>query len=295
MTARQRRSAAGFVRDELGISQRRSCRLIGISESSFRYRSNSTNNVELRSRLRTLAEQRTRWGYRRLHVLLRREGVRVNHKRLYRLYREEGLTVRQRRRKRVAWGVRVPLPLAFDPNERWSMDFMADALADGRVFRTLNVVDDFTRECLAIEIDTSLGGERVARVLDRLCGERGRPRVVVMDNGPEFTGHALDRWAYQHGVKLHFIQPGKPVQNAYVESFNGKFRDECLNDHWFTSLADAKQQIESWREDYNRVRPHSALDDLTPEQYRQRQADLRALGDPSAACLAEQDGRAVTF
>jgi putative transposase len=295
VTTLQRRSAVELVTDELSISQRRACRLIGIGESTVRYVSRRDRCEELRARLRELAQQRTRWGYRRLHVLLDREGIRVNHKRLYRLYREEGLAVRKRRRKRAAWGARAPMPIALDPNLRWSMDFMADALADGRVFRTLNIVDDFTRECLAIEVDTSLGGDRVVRVLDRICQERGRPTTLVMDNGPEFTGRALDSWAYQHGVKLHFIQPGKPVQNAYVESFNGKFRDECLNEHWFTSLADAQAQIDIWRDDYNRVRPHSSLDDLTPEEYGQRQAGLRALEGPSAACLSGQDGRVVTF
>jgi putative transposase len=169
------------------------------------------------------------------------------------------------------------------------MDFVLDALADGRVFRTLNVVDDFTRECLAIEVDTSLGGERVARVLDRICEDRGRPATVVTDNGPEFTSRALDGWAYDRGVKLHFIQPGKPVQNAYVESFNGKFRDECLNEHWFTSLAVARAHIEIWRDDYNRVRPHSSLDDLTPQEYNLRQAGLRAFWEPSTPpCLTDQ-------
>jgi putative transposase len=278
-----------FVREDLSISQRRACRLIGISESTIRYVSTRDGCEALRSRLRTLAEQRTRWGYRRLHVLLRREGVEANHKRVYRLYREEGLAVRRRRRKRVWSGVRVPLQEASRPNERWSMDFMADGLGNGRVFRTLNVVDDFTRECLAIEVDTSLGGERVCRVLDRICEESGPPAVLVMDNGPEFTGHALDRWAYERGVKLHFIQPGKPVQNAYVESFNGHFRDECLNEHWFTSLNDARREIEVWRNDYNCVRPHSSLGDLTPDEYK-RQAGLRAFSEPSGrACPIAQE------
>src|SRR5258708_5375907 len=276
VTTPQRRSAVEFVREDFSISQRRACRLIGISESTIRYISTRDGCEELRSRLRILAEGRPRWGYRRLHGLRRREGAKVNHKRVYRLYREEGLAVRRRRRKRVSAGVRGPLPEASKPTERWLMDFVADGLGNGRVFRTFNVVDDFTRECLAIEVDTSLGGERVVRVLDRICDESGPPKVLVMDNGPEFTGHALDRWAYERGVKLHFIQPGKPVQNAYIESFNGKFRDECLNEHWFTSLNDATTEIEVWRNDYNRVRPHSSLDDLTPEEYKQRQAGLRA-------------------
>jgi putative transposase len=279
-----------IVRGELTISQRRACRLIGIGESTVRYVSRRDRGEELRTRLRSLAQARPRWGYRRLHVLLRREEITVNHKRLYRIYREEGLAVRRRRRRRVTSEARVPLRMSFAANERWSMDFVSDALADGRVFRTLNVVDDCTRECLAIEVDTSLGGERVARVLDRICAERGRPSTVVMDNGPEFTSRALDAWAYERSVKLHFIQPGKPIQNAYVESFNGRFRDECLNEHWFTSLGDARLEIEAWRNDYNRVRPHSSLDDLTPYEYNLRQAGLRALWEPSGpACLIDQE------
>jgi putative transposase len=278
-----------IVRGELPISQRRACRLIGIGESTVRYVSRRDACEGLRSRLRTLAQQRPRWGYRRLHVLLRREEVKINHKRLYRLYREEGLAVRRRRRQRVTAEARVPLPMSFAANERWSMDFVSDALADSRVFRTLNVVDDYTRECLAIEVDTSLGGTRVTRVLDRISEKRGLPGMIVMDNGPEFTSRALDAWAYERGVKLHFIEPGKPIQNAYVESFNGRFRDECLNEHWFTSLGDARVHIEAWRNDYNQVRPHSSLDDLTPQEYNLRQAGLRASWEPSGpACLIDQ-------
>jgi putative transposase len=217
--------------------------------------------------LRAHAAARPRFGYRRIHVLLRRGGWRVNHKRVYRLYRAEGLAVRRRKRKRMAVGLRTVLPPPSRPNERWSMDFTLDTLASGRKFRTLNVVDDFTRECLAIEVDTSLGGARVVRVLDRLRELRGLPGVVVCDNGPEFTGQVLDAWAYKVGLKIHFIRPGKPVENCYVESFNGKFRDECLNDHWFLDLEDAQTKIQSWRDDYNEVRPHSSLGDLTPKEY----------------------------
>jgi putative transposase len=223
-----------------------------------------------------LARERPRYGYRRLHILLRREGYEVNHKRIHRLYRSEGLMVRRRLRKRIAAGKRVPLPVPTRPTERWSLDFMSDQLADGRVFRTLNVVDDFTRECLAIEVDTSLSGVRVVRVLEQLCAERGHPLGLVMDNGPELISKVMDAWAYRSGVELRFIQPGKPVQNAYVESFNGKFRDECLNEHWFFSVAEAREVIEDWRQDYNEFRPHSSLGDLTPEQFRDRSAVLWA-------------------
>ena len=194
----------------------------------------------------------------------------MNHKRVYRLYRDVGLLVRRRRRKRVAPLLRRPKPVPAAPNERWSMDFIADTLADGRPFRTLNLVDDCSRECVAIEVARSIPGERVTRVLDRLASERGLPRTIVVDNGPEFAGRALDQWAYERGVELHFIEPGKPIQNCYVESFNGRFRDECLNLNWFTSLSDAIDKIENWRVDYNQHRPHSSLGDLTPEEFARR-------------------------
>jgi putative transposase len=216
------------------------------------------------------AAARPRFGYRRIHGLLRREGELVNHKRVYRLYRDLGLLVRRRRRKRVSALLRRPKPVPAAPNERWSMDFTADTLADSRAFRTLNLVDDFSRECVAIEVARSIPGERVTRVLDRLASERGLPRTIVVDKGPEFAGRALDQWAFERGVQLHFIEPGKPIQNCFVESFNGRFRDECLNLNWFTSLSDAIDKIEDWRVDYNRHRPHGSLEDLTPEEFAQR-------------------------
>ena len=231
------------------------------------------------ARLQAHAAVRARFGYRRLHILLEREGLAVNHKRVYRIYRAAGLQVRRRRRKRLTRADRVPLPAPSQRLERWSMDFTTDTLADGRNFRTLNIVDDFTRECLAIEVDRSLPGLRVTRVLDRLHAAVGLPQTIVVDNGPEFAGRTLDAWAYARGVTLRFIRPGKPIENAYVESFNGKFRDECLNEHWFVSLADAKAEIEAWRIDYNTVRPHSSLDGRTPEQFA---SDLCG-GSPAAA------------
>ena len=199
----------------------------------------------------------------------------MNHKRIQRMYREEGLAVRRKRRKRVAQTQRRPKVVPDQVNARWSMDFMSDTLATGRCFRTFNVVDDFSRECLAIEVDFSLSGERVTRVLDRLIEERGKPESLVMDNGPEFTSKALDEWAYRHGITLEFIRPGKPIENCFVESFNGKFRDECLNQHWFTSLRDARTEIEAWRLDFNEVRPHSSLGDLPPALYAE-EAGLRS-------------------
>ena len=248
---------------------RRACQVLKLAESTYRYRSRRKEPEGLRARLLELAAERPRFGYRRLHLLLVREGWKVNHKRIQRMYREERLTVRRKRRKRVAQTARKPRVLPEGPNERWSMDFMADSLATGRGFRTLNVVDDSSRECVAIEVDSSLSGERVARVLDRVIERRGKPKSLVMDNGPEFAGRALDAWAYERGIQLDFIRPGKPIENCFVESFNGKFRDECLNQHWFVSLRDARLEIEAWRQDYNRVRPHSALGGLPPRLFRE--------------------------
>ncbi len=232
--------------------------------------------------MRELAAERPRFGYRRLHVMLQREGWRVNHKRLYRLYRHEGLTVRRRKRKRVASLQRVPLATPESANERWRMDFMSDSLATGRSFRTLNMLDEYSRECLAIEVDTSLTGARVARVLDQIVERRGAPKEILIDNGPEFTSRALDAWAYERGVELRFIRPGKPVDNAFIESFNGSFRDECLNQHWFTDLDDARRKISHWRRDYNHVRPHSSLGNLTPHEF----AAAAQLQQPPAASFA---------
>jgi len=200
--------------------------------------------------------------------MLVRDGERVNHKRVYRLYREEGLSVRKRKRKRVSRAARVPLQAPTGPNQLWSLDFVQDTLSWGRKFRLLTVVDAYTRESLAIEVDTSLSGVRVARVLERVVTERGRPTEIVLDNGPELTSRALDQWAYERGVQLQFIDPGKPQQNGFIESFNGRLRDECLNEHWFLSLPHAQRTIEDWRLDYNLNRPHSSLGNLTPEEFR---------------------------
>jgi putative transposase len=239
-----------------------------MARTSCRYEPRRQEQEEkLKARLRTLAGERRRFGYRRLTVLLRREGWAVNHKRVYRLYRQEGLGVRRRKRKRMGAVERQPLAIPMRRNERWSMDFVSDALSEGRKFRSLNIVDDFSRECLAAEVDTSITGARVVRVLERLQERRGLPQLLVMDNGPEFVGQALDVWAYAQGVKLHFIEPGKPVQNAFIESFNGKMRDECLNEHWFLSLGEARETIEAWRRDYNEVRPHSGLGNRTPQEF----------------------------
>ena len=259
-----------WVRERYGVSERQACRLVGIGRSTQRYRSRPRPEEEsLRRRLRELAAQRPRFGYRRLHVLLRREGVIVNHKRIERLYREEGLAVRRRTRKRVARDGRGRAALPGRPNQQWGIDFVSDALAWGRRIRLFTVVDVFTREVLAIEVDTSLPGGRVVRVLEQLVLERGAPDEIVLDNGPELAGKAVDQWAYERGVWLRFIEPGKPIQNAFVESFHGRLRDECLDRHWFLGLSDARQIIEAWRQDYNRSRPHSALGYRPPEEFRQ--------------------------
>jgi putative transposase len=245
----------------------RACGLIGISRSLYRYQAKRPADQELRERLCELAAQKRRYGYRRLHVLLCREGWEINRKRTYRVYHEAGLMVRKRKRKRIA-GVERQIKVAPSaPNESWSMDYVSDGLADGRRLRCLNVVDDFTKECLAIEVDSSLPGQRVVSVLERLAERRGLPMSVTVDNGPEFAGKVLDEWAYRQGLRLSFIQPGKPQQNAYIESFNGKFRDECLNEHWFVSMRHARQVIEDWRQEYNSQRPHSSLGYLTPNQF----------------------------
>ena len=261
-----------------GTSLRRACRVIGLSTATWRYqRRTSATNVAVLERLQAHAAVRARFGYRRLHILLAREGLAVNHKRVHRIYRAAGLQVRRRRRKRLTRAERIQLPAASQRLECWSMDFTTDTLADGRNFRTLNIVDDFTRECVGIEVDRSLPGLRVTRVLDRLRAAIGLPQTIVVDNGPEFAGRTLDAWAYAHGVTLRFIRPGKPIENAYVESFNGKFRDECLNEHWFMSLVDAKAAIEAWRIDYNSVRPHSSLGGRTPDQFAALSVGARRL------------------
>jgi len=268
VTPAQRRAAAGWLRERYAFSERRACRLVGIGRTSARYRTVRGGDAAVRARLRALAAERPRFGYRRLHALLRREGIIVNHKRVQRRYGEEDLAVRRRARKRLAREGRGAAPAPTRPDERWGLDFVSDALAGGRRIRLLSVLDLFTREALAIEVDVSLPAARVVAVLDRLARERGVPAELVLDNGPEVTGRALDGWAAQHAVRLRFIAPGKPSQNGFVESFNGRFRDECLDRTWFTSLADARATVEGWRLDYNGRRPHSALGYRTPDEIR---------------------------
>jgi putative transposase len=261
------RQAAAYLRSAHGMSERRACRVIGCDRASIRYRPTRPDDSELRERLKALAQERRRFGYRRLHVLLRREGHVVNRKRIQRLYREEKLMVRRRGGRKRALGLRRPIEVPQGPHQRWSLDFVSDQLTDGRRFRILAVVDDFTRECLALLADTSLSGRRVARVLDDLVQRHSRPAVVVSDNGTELTSNAILSWADQHRVGWHYIAPGKPQQNAYVESFNGRLRDELLNETLFRSLPHAREMLEHWRRDYNEHRPHSKLGWMTPRDY----------------------------
>ena len=218
-------------------------------------------------RLRELAAARVRFGYRRLTVLLRRDGWRVNAKRIYRLYTDEGLTVRTKHRTKAAGRARVPQTVATAPNQRWSMDFMSERLADGRWFRILTVVDQFTRECLCLLADQSLTGEKVTQALEPLVRQRGAPRSITVDNGSEFASRVMDAWAYRHGIQLDFIRPGKPVENGFIESFNGRLRDECLNVEVFFTLDVVREKLARWREDYNQHRPHSSLQDETPAAF----------------------------
>jgi len=256
------------MQEETGISQRKACRLVGLSRSSLCYRSAKQNDDQvIKDRLTELAHERRRFGYRRLHILLGREGIKANHKRVYRLYSQAGLAVRKRKRRKGIMVERQALELPDKPNQVWSMDFVMDALCNGRRLKILTLVDDFTKEALDLPVAHSICGEQVVRVLDAVAHFRGYPAAVRTDQGPEFTSKALDQWAYQHGIQLKLIQPGKPTQNAYIESFNGKFRDECLNEHWFEDLAHARKEIANWRQDYNEVRPHQSLDYQTPAEY----------------------------
>ena len=277
-----RRQAVGHVMERHGMSQRRACRLVGLSRSVAQYRCKPRNEEVLRARLKELAARYRRYGYLRLHVLLAGEGLVVNAKRTYRLYGEEGLQVRRRKRRRLPRHGRLPLPVPDQPMRRWSLDFMSDQLASGRRFRILNIVDDCSRECPGQIVDLSISGERLARFLDGLAKHRGLPESLVMDNGPELTSRAMFEWAQANGVELHFIEPGKPMHNAFVESFNGRFRDECLNEEWFVSLAHARVVIEAWRVHYNTTRPHSALGYPTPAAWLATRAASRKLRKGSA-------------
>ena len=281
--------------EQHGLSQRRACRLVGIDHSIWRYQPRRADDSALRQRLRELAQERRRFGYRRLGWLLAREGHAMNSKKLYRLYREEKLMVRRRGGRKRALGTRAPMVLPLTINQRWSLDFVSDTLSDGRRFRILAIVDDFSRECLTMVVDTSLGGVRVVRELERLTLERGTPQVIVSDNGTELTSGAVLRWAIAR-VAWHYIQPGKPVQNAFIESFNSRLRDECLNEHVFVRLSEAREIIEAWRHDYNHVRPHSSLGALTPIEFANQQGDrpLELVWGSAAVPLLNRPAKGIT-
>ncbi|PHP64534.1 IS3 family transposase [Zhengella mangrovi] len=272
LTPGSRRNAVSWAIEEKSYSQRRACALVGMAPRVYRYTSTRPDDKELRQRLRELSSERRRFGYRRLHLLLKREGVEVNWKRLYRIYKEERLTVRKRGGRKRALGTRAPMAIPQDSNQRWSLDFVSDTLVDGRRFRILCVIDDFSRECLATVVDNSLSGERVARELDAIAERRGYPCMVVSDNGTELTSNAMLAWQQDRGVEWHYIAPGKPMQNGLVESFNGRLRDECLNEHLFRSFRHAREIIDAWRLDYNLHRPHTSLNGLTPNEFATRSA-----------------------
>jgi putative transposase len=270
------------------MSERRACRVLGVDRTSVRYRATRPDDGPLRDRLKTLVQERRRFGYRRLHVMLRREGHVVNRKRVQRLYREEKLTVRRRGGRKRAMGTRRPLDEPRVANQRWSLDFVSDRMTDGRRFRILTVIDNCTRECLALVADTSLSGRRVARELDAIIVRRGRPETIVSDSGTELTSNAILSWADETGAGWHYIAPGKPQQNGFNESFNGRLRDELLNETLFRSLPHARLVLETWRRDYNERRPHSKLGWLTPQAHADPLAGQ--IGRPAARVESCADG-----
>jgi len=273
-----------------GLSERRACGLMEITRRSFRCEVAPDRNRELRERLRALAEERRRWGCPLLYRVLRREGWRINHKRVERLYREEGLSLRRRRRRKRLSHLRVVRSVPSSANQAWAMDFIHDSLWSGRRYRALAIIDEWSRESLAVEVDVSLTGERVKRVLERLRLARGLPATIQVDNGPEFTSRVLDQWAYDNNVRLlQFIEPGKPIQNAFIESFSSRLREECLNEHVFVSLDDARRKIEQWRGRYNYERPHSSLGYLSPQEFASANRLIRS--EPAARTAWPAEGR----
>jgi putative transposase len=274
VTPAAKREAVGHLRSAFEVSERRACTVIGADRTSVRYRARRADDEPMRVRLRELASERRRFGYRRLHVLLTREGLIMNHKKLRRLYREERLQVRRRSGRKRALGTRAPIAVAQGANQRWSIDFASDALSDGRRFRILTIVDDFTRECLALIADTSLSGLRVVRELDALIAVRGCPVMCVSDNGTELTSMAVLCWSQENRVHWHYIAPGKPQQNAFAESFIGRLRDELLNETMFGSLSHAREALAMWKDDYNTIRPHSGLGNLAPVAYAKLSASI---------------------
>jgi putative transposase len=284
MTPAARRDLVAQTRAGYQVSERRACQALAVARSVVRYVGQADPQWPLRRRLRELATSRVAYGYRRLHVLLRREGWRVNAKRVYRLYKAEGLAMRKRvPRRRVACVKREVRPTAAAKNQCWSMDFVSDQLFDGRRVRVLTLVDNHTRECLALHVAPRVRGENVVTVLEQVVAQHGRPTAIQVDHGPEFISRDLDLWAYWNQVQLDFSRPGKPTDNATIESFNARFRQECLNQHWFLSLADAQEKIAAWREDYNQARPHSSLGNLAPAEFAARRRPEAPTAPPPPA------------
>lgn len=267
VTPAVKRQAVALAHEKFNMSQRRACKLLSVNRAVVRYVSRRGDDAPVRACLRALAVKHNRYGYKRLQIFLRREGHYVNHKKVLRLYREEGLMLKRKKGRKRAIRVRLPLAQAAAVNHIWSLDFMHDQLANGRRFRVLGIMDQWSRECLTLVADKSMTGLRLVRELDQLIEERGVPQVIVSDNGPELTSRAVIMWAVAHKIEWHYIKPGKPSENGFTESLNGKIRDECLNEHWFFSLDEARQVIDNWREDYNHVRPHSSLNYQTPMEF----------------------------
>lgn len=267
MRPARKRLLVEFLRVAFKVSERHACRLIRLQRSSQRYRHRRDEQIALRIRLKELAAARPRFGYLRLHILLLREGWQINHKRVYRLYRMECLELRHKKPKKRISALRVAHPAPRVPNDCWSMDFVSDCLHDGRRFRALTIVDNVSRVSPAIEVDRSLTGQRVVEVLEGLAQSQGLPKVIQVDNGTEFTSKALDEWAHRRKIKLQFSRPGKPTDNPFIESFNGRLRQECLDQSWFVSIEDAQKKIEDWRIDYNENRPHSSLENWAPNAF----------------------------
>lgn len=255
------------IESNFGLSDRRACSIIGIHRSTMNYERRGADDTVIRERLKELAKKHRKYGCIRLHIKLRREGYNVNHKKTERIYREEKLQLRVRKKKKQTAVQRVKMEAATKRNERWSMDFIHDSLSNGRKFKNLTIVDDYTKECPVILADTSITGKRVVYELDKLKEKIGLPEEITVDNGPEFISNALDEWAYKNNVRIYFIEPGTPTENPFIESFNGKFRDECLSMHWFLNIQHAREIIEQWRIEYNTERPHSSLDYMTPSEF----------------------------
>ena len=277
------------MKQDYAFSERRACGVMMLAVTTYRYRSQRSDEP-LRTKLVELAREKPRFGYRRLHVLLRRSGERVNHKRLHRIYREAGLMIRRKKRKHCVREGR-PLVARTSANQEWALDFAHDGVACGRTIRVLSVVDAYTRECLALEVDTSFSSRRVTRALEAIVSERGQPQAIRCDNGPELTSRHFLAWCVERQIELVHIQPGKPTQNAYVESFHGRLREECLNVSWFQNLFDARRKIAAWRKEYNEERPHSSLGYLTPKEFatsmRAAESGSALLAAPSSAANPE--------